>query len=322
MDDPDLDIFKPVMLAHQKSAGGNQKMLFYLLSKYRNPATFKDFIYLSQLIQSETIRCATEEWRRNTGRCNGTIYWQYNDCWPVASWAGIDYGKQLKAVMYKAKQFNSLLSASVDIAKDKAAVHVVNEYPTERKITLNCVLEDFQGKKLWETNKNIAIGGTQAVKALDILLADSLKDYKKKNAVLVISLLKEDQVLFRQTRLIVPDKEAKLKTPHISKKLKVRGNQAELTLSADTFARYVYIEADTIDTPLSDNFFDLRSGEEYTVTFEIRDGVSAAELEKGLKIRTLADILYQGSWLKDKFLRVMMRLHKDNFMTWIIFKFI
>ncbi|PKN89798.1 MAG: hypothetical protein CVU45_05815, partial [Chloroflexi bacterium HGW-Chloroflexi-7] len=59
-------LFDPVMQLHQKSIGGNEKMLFYVLSKYRNPSTLESFIYLSQLIQSETVRMATEFWRRNS----------------------------------------------------------------------------------------------------------------------------------------------------------------------------------------------------------------------------------------------------------------
>ncbi|MDF2942567.1 MAG: beta-mannosidase [Herbinix sp.] len=321
-DKKEPSIFDPVMLSHQKSKGGNQKMLFYLLAKYRNPSKLEDFVYLSQLVQSETVREATEEWKRNFGRCNGAIYWQYNDCWPVASWAGIDYQKQYKAVMYKSKQFNSLLSASVDITKDKAAVYVINEYPQVHKVTLNCILEDFEGNKIWEKNKDIEIGATLAAKELDISFSETLKGHKKNNAVLVVSIYEEEKVIFQQTRLIVPDKEALLSSPHITRKLKVEGNKGVLTLSAKKFARYVYVDIDGIDTPLSDNYFDIRSGKDYTITFEIPQNILSTELEARINIKSLADIPNKGNRLEDKRLRMMMRLHKDNFLTWIIFKFI
>jgi beta-mannosidase len=316
------NIFDPVMLAHQKSKGGNQKMLFYLLAKYRNPTKLEDFIYLSQLVQSETVREATEEWKRNLGRCNGAIYWQYNDCWPVASWAGIDYGKQFKAVMYKSKQFNSLLSASVDITKDSAMIYVVNEYPQVRNVTLKCSIEDLEGSKVWEKNRDVKIGATTASKELDVLFTESLKGYKKENVVLIVSLLEDEKTIFEQTRLIVPDKEAFLKSPQITKSVRIEGKKGLLTLSADRFARYVYVEIDGIDTPFSDNYFDLRRGKPYTISFDIPQNFIPSAIEKHIKIKSLADIPYKGNRLNDVRLRMMMRLHKDNFLAWIMFKFI
>jgi beta-mannosidase len=297
-------------------------MLFYLLAKYRNPSKLEDFVYLSQLVQSETVREATEEWKRNFGRCNGAIYWQFNDCWPVASWAGIDYGKQFKAVMYQSKHFNSLLSASVDIKKDRAEIYVINEYPQVCKVELNCRIEDFDGNKIWEMKKNIEIGATQAAKELNITFAKSLKGYKKNNVVLIVSIYEDEKVIFEQTRLIVPDKVAHLKAPHITKKLKVIGKKGILSLSAEKFARYVYVEIEGVDTPLSDNYFDIRSGKVYTVTFDVPQNILPTELEDRIKIKSLAEIPYKGNRLNDKRLRMMMRLHKDNFLAWIIFKFI
>ena len=43
----------------------------------------------------------------------GAIYWQLNDCWPVASWASVDSFGRWKALHYAAKRFFSpvLLSA-------------------------------------------------------------------------------------------------------------------------------------------------------------------------------------------------------------------
>ena len=77
-------------------------MIYYIASQYLLPERFDDLLYLTQMIQLEGVRDATEHWRRNRGRCNGSLYWQLNDCWPVCSWAGIDYFGRFKALHYGA----------------------------------------------------------------------------------------------------------------------------------------------------------------------------------------------------------------------------
>ena len=47
-------------------------------------------------------------------RCAGTLYWQMNDCWPVASWSSIDYYGNWKALHYRAQ---ALYADNVDLKK-------------------------------------------------------------------------------------------------------------------------------------------------------------------------------------------------------------
>jgi beta-mannosidase len=122
-------LFDPVMQLHQKSTGGNERMLYYILANYRNPAKFEDLVYLSQLVQANTVHFATDFWRRNMGLYNGSLFWQFNDCWPVASWAGIDYHKQLKAVTYHSRHFNKPLCLSNDYYRDRSELYIINELP-------------------------------------------------------------------------------------------------------------------------------------------------------------------------------------------------
>ena len=100
----DRNIFSYVMEKHQRNATANGKIMNYLEQTFLYPSDFDTVLYASQLLQAEAIRCGIEHFRRHRGRCMGTIVWQLNDCWPVASWSSIDYYGRWKALHYYEKR--------------------------------------------------------------------------------------------------------------------------------------------------------------------------------------------------------------------------
>lgn len=84
------------------------------------------------------MRCAVEHMRRSRGRCMGALIWQINDCWPVASWSGMDYYGRWKALQYAEKRMFApvLLSACEDGARTE--LHVSND-----------TRADFRGRVSW-----------------------------------------------------------------------------------------------------------------------------------------------------------------------------
>jgi beta-mannosidase len=100
-----LSIFTPVMLAHQKNTAGNAIIRDYMLRDYPQPKDFASFLYASQVLQAEGIKIGAEHLRRNRPRTRGSIDWQLNDCWPVASWSSLDYYGRWKALHYYARRF-------------------------------------------------------------------------------------------------------------------------------------------------------------------------------------------------------------------------
>jgi len=316
-------IFDPVMQLHQKSVGGNEKMLFYVLSKYRNPSTLKSFIYLSQLIQSETVRMATEFWRRNSGRCNGAIYWQYNDCWPVASWAGIDYQKQFKAVQYRARHFNKMVCVSAEMHKNDADVSVINDLPSGFSGTLRWRLVDFSGNIINTQSQDVNIDKNRAVKIETIDFKQHLGVFNKQDAALILELLDASgKVISTQSNLLVADKEASLQKPNFKTGLSVDGEKASLSIQADTFTRFAYVEIEGVHTPLSDNFIDIEGGKTINLTFTMPKGVNVSDLQDKVNILSMADVDYTGTLLQDKLWRLKTRFTKNNLFFWFVFKFL
>ena len=101
----DRNLTSYIMEHHQRGNHGNGLIIAQMTDTFRMPKDFTAWIYLSLILQAEGIRYGVEHWRRNMHRVAGTLYWQLNDCWPVASWASIDYFGRWKALHYLARRF-------------------------------------------------------------------------------------------------------------------------------------------------------------------------------------------------------------------------
>ncbi len=115
----DQNMTSYVMEHHQRSPAGNGLMVGQMTETFRMPKDFHGLVYLSLVLQAEGIRYGVEHWRRNRDRVSGTLIWQLNDCWPVASWSSIDYFGRWKALHYAARKFYAPVLLSIE---DKAEV--------------------------------------------------------------------------------------------------------------------------------------------------------------------------------------------------------
>jgi beta-mannosidase len=330
--DPNPKITDPVMMGHQKSLGGNQKILFYLLARFRGPGNFRDMVYLSQLAQAEAMAFATDHWRRNMAHCGGALYWQYNDCWPTASWAGIDYAKQYKALHYQARRFNQPVSLSNDYYRDRSELYLANDLPGNFQGVLEWKLVDFYGGPINGGECPAAVPGSSARKILSLPYREILKGTKKNAAALGLTLRRiggagasgEGEIVDRRNYLLVPDKFAALPKARIGVSCAIEGGRARITLSSDVYARYVYVEIEGIDAALSDNFFDIGGGEERLVTVPLPPDMEedAPAFARRIRVRSLADLESPGSLVQDSLRRFAMRFQRVNLITWFLFKFI
>lgn len=90
---------------HQKNAAGNVLIKNMFSHYFNEPKSFIQQLYLSQVQQSVAIRMGCEYFRTLKPYTRGIIYWQINDCWPVTSWASIEYGGRWKQLQYHARRF-------------------------------------------------------------------------------------------------------------------------------------------------------------------------------------------------------------------------
>ena len=105
------------MEIHQRNVGGNARIVETLVRNFEFPDSFERLLFLSQCQQAIAIRTAVEYWRSLRPHCMGTLYWQLNDTWPVASWSSLEYGGGWKLLHYAARRFyQPLLIAMVPLS--------------------------------------------------------------------------------------------------------------------------------------------------------------------------------------------------------------
>ena len=158
----DLSLESPVMLSHQKSGPGNQLIREYLLREYQEPKDFASFLYVSQVLQAEGIKTAAEALRRARPRVMGSLYWQLNDCWPVASWSSIDYFGRWKALQFYARRFYAPVLVSTSEQDGQVSVSVVSDRtapaqratrPSPARFLRRCPLGGEEGRSRWPRSR-------------------------------------------------------------------------------------------------------------------------------------------------------------------------
>lgn len=290
----DRNIFSDVMENHQKNNAANGKILYYLSQNLKYPKDFNSLLYASQILQAKAIKYGVEHWRRNRGRCMGAIYWQINDCWPVASWSSIDYFGRWKALHYYAKRFFSPILLSVCEEGTKVELNVSNE-------TLNI----FKGRIIWKLRDNTSTIITQGSREVsldalsavnfDILDFDGLLDSrsKKMSTYFEYSLVQDEKLISLDTVLFVPEKHFKFLNPNFEFEVSEKEDKFVITLTSKSFARNVEIRLSDMDCKFSDNYFHVSAHTSRDVEVKKSDLSVIASLQEiinAVKIRSIFDI--------------------------------
>lgn len=266
----DRNVFSYVMEKHQRNASANGKIVSYLSQMYLYPRDMELLVYASQLLQAQAMQYGVEHWRRNRDgkHCMGAVVWQLNDCWPVASWASIDYFGRWKALHYYEKRFFApvLISCHEEGILSQNTNVNAEPFALKKSVRLNVsneTLRPFTGKAHWALRRpdasiiergsfdvSVAPLSTQWLPEQDFSDQDTYGCY--------CSYSLEDAAgkpVGEGTVLFCAPKHFHFADP----RLEVRQEGDEIVVTAKTYARSVEILAGP-DTLLEDNYFDLNAG--------------------------------------------------------------
>lgn len=251
----DRNIFSRVMESHQKNDAANGKMLYYLSENLRYPKDLTHLLYASQVLQGMAIKYGVDHWRRNRGRCMGTLYWQINDDWPAPSWSSIDYFGRWKALHYMAQKFYAPHAVSMTLEDHRCHVYFSNESFETTEYSLTLSIRDLSGNVLetYETKGNSPAFSAIETAAVDICSWEDQKD----DVFLEAVIHTKDQKVLKDVETLVPYKYLNLKNPVISTEAEETNDAFILHISSDCFAPFVALDFDDADVIFSDNFFHL-----------------------------------------------------------------
>lgn len=286
----DRNIFSYVMEKHQRNDAANGKIMNYLYQTFLYPNDFDTLLYASQLLQGEAIKYGVEHFRRNRGRCMGAVYWQLNDCWPVASWASIDYFGRWKALHYYAKRFFApvLLSCQEEGQMTQEPNINAEHQDIEKSVIFNVSNETMKEKTLqivWSIRNNCGkvIRSEERVVEVPALSAVWLKkevlpNLSVRDEYISYELYEDGQRISSSTVILTLPKFFR----YVNPKLSVRAEGDELIVKSEAYAKSVEILNENEDLILEDNYFDMNPGER-------RIKIHSGNPEK-LRIRSVYDI--------------------------------
>ncbi|KAJ3123964.1 hypothetical protein HK100_011427 [Physocladia obscura] len=290
--------FSAVVDHHNKADGAARRIGLYMAENLRFGTNLEEFVYASQLIQSEALSAATSygQWRREWGsdedrRVGGALVWQLNDCWPVVSWAIVDYFYRPKPAYYSIKRqlapivlgisrkvTNKKTGASdaevwgVNITDDDAIGTIVFE--SFDYATGHVLVEKEWGPVTIPANSSIELGSVEGLEGKRGVYQIFSVQFKTDGKV--VSSASDWPQPLKHLPVSVPTRGVKIE------QVSVEANVAVLRVSAARPTKAVWLKfggIDEADLIVSDNFVDLVPGQVVDVVVKgWRQGITADKI--------------------------------------------
>lgn len=317
----DHNIYSEVMMEHQKAGTyANHRIEEYMRRDYHVPSDFKKFLYVSLLMQGDGVKIGMEAYRRDRPYCMGSIVWQLNDCWPVASWSSRDYYGRWKALHYFTKYAydDILVAPRVKVIGEvkKQENKQVSNLPTEEggqlkvaeNVTSKCNKEldiklvndrrsgakgelkiqtiTMAGKVVHVEKRTVNLPANDAIHVVTRKVNDLLGGEKPEDVIFYITYTTGGKI-YSNIAYAVSQKDMNYQKAHIQTVVTPSGDGYDVKLTTDVFARGVFLSIKGIDNFFSDNYFDLLP--KLSRTIHVRTDKDLATFKKELEVISLVD---------------------------------
>ncbi len=282
----DWDIRSEVMMSHQRGGDhANGLIETYLLNEYKKPRDFRAFLYMNHVLQGDAIKTAIESHRRQMPYNMGTLFWQHNDCWPVASWASRDYYGRWKAQHYYVRKAYDDILISPVVEGDDLKVYAVSDRLENTSGRLQLQVCQFDGTVVHHWGKSVGISGNDSRVCFSAPLAKLLEGANRGTVYVRVDYTDKSGRVYHNNYCL--DKQKNMNYPKVDLQTEVRSIEGgyEVTVSADKFARAVCLSVADNESVYSDNYFDVQP--KSSVQVQVRTRLSAEAFNGSLRLTCL-----------------------------------
>lgn len=286
-EEKDWNMTSYIMEHHQRSFKGNGLMIAQMTDTFRMPKDFPKLVYLSMLLQAEGIRYGVEHWRRHKERVSGILYWQLNDCWPVASWSSLDYYGRWKALHYMARRFYAPVLLSVEDSNTTMGVWVTSDVNAAWKGEIEWKLVHLDGRVVEAGNERVSLEPLQSRQFINRTFDISAEE--RRSLVFLCTLKQNGSLISYSVSPFTSNKYLELVEPQITHQVEQKGEFAGIKLASSSLARFVELALEGADVIFSDNYFDVPAGMEIGVCCQIPHGWTLEQFRERLRVVSLSD---------------------------------
>lgn len=277
------------MMEHQRAGSyANGLIRSYMSDEYRVPEDFPSFLYVSGILQGDAIKTAFEAHRRDMPHCMGSLVWQHNDCWPVASWASRDWYGRWKAQQYFTKYALDDVLVSPIFTGDTLSVTIVNDRHSRVPGTMTLTAMTLDGTPIATKSVKYTAAPTSSETILTANVRDLIGDRLKGDCIFVTDFAEKNGRTYNNVAYAVRQKHMNYAVPELKVSFAKADGGYDVTIGTDVFARGVFLSLDGIDNFFADNYFNILPGQSRTV--RVTTPLSEADFRDQLKVTSLGHV--------------------------------
>ena len=219
----------------------------------------------------------------------GSLYWQLNDCWPVASWSSIDYFGKWKALHYKTKNSFEESILSFHKKSNEVVLYFVTDKLESQKLKFNIQLIDFSGKihNSWDGEFSSKANNSKIIHKINLSSLNVEPNYFN-DKYLYANASFNDEIIAEKTKYLTAVKNLDIDAPKFAYEVTVVNGFYEVKLISKNLVKNLFVDS-ALEYNFSDNYFDLRPNEQKIIRIKRDKFHSLNSFKESLNFLSLHD---------------------------------